>query len=476
VNAVVPIESAVVSGVALVLGLAVALIIALVLAEVIAAVVRVLGGRTWLAENLSRRARRPLRIVLIVLGIWIALVLVTPGGEPEPDWMPPVTHGLRIALILSGAWLLGALLFVIEDATLARYSVEGPDNSRARRVRTQVMILRRVTVVVLVLCAIAAALLTFPTARVAGASILASAGLVSVVAGLAAQSSLANLFAGLQLAFTDAIRVDDVVVVDGQWGRIEEITLTYVVVHAWDDRRLILPSTWFTSTPFENWTRRAADLLGTVELDLDWSVPVPAMRVELTRLLQESSLWDHRVGVLQVTEATGGWVRVRALASASDAPTLFDLRCAVREGLVAWLQREHPGALPQTRYQSVAPSSTRTDTTSPVLDSGETPGAGVAMGDAARRTEPGTDTAATPSRRRALRDDDGGEETALLDVGKDSRLFTGSLAAVERSRAFGGPGRDVIDEREATAHGVPTSETPVQPEPRHGASPSRPPE
>ena len=473
-NAVVPTESEVISGVALVLGLAAALILALILAEVIAAVVRVLGSRSWLAENLSRRARRPLRVVLIVVGVWIALLLVTPGGVDEPTWLPRVEHGLLIALILSGAWLLGALLFVVEDAALARYSVDGPDNSRARRVRTQIMILRRVTVVVLVLCAVAAALLTFPTARVAGASLLASAGLVSVVAGLAAQSSLANLFAGLQLAFTDAIRVDDVVVVDGQWGRIEEITLTYVVVHSWDDRRLILPSTWFTTTPFENWTRRAADLLGTVELDLDWSVPVPAMRVELTRLLEESSLWDHRVGVLQVTEATGGWVRVRALASASDAPTLFDLRCAVREGLVAWLQREYPGALPQTRYQAVDPSSARTDAAGPALTGSRTPGAGVPLDDATtRQGEPGTDTGALPTRRRALRSDDGGEATALLDVGKDSRLFTGSLAAVERSRAFGGPGRDVIAEREATAHGVPTSETPVQQEPRHGTDPHR---
>ena len=441
---------AVVSGVALVLAVAGALILALLLAEVISAVVRVLGRRTWLADNLSRRARRPLRIVLATVLEWLAIGIVTPGGDGRPDWHGPVNHALLILLILSGAWLLGALLFVIEDAALARYRLDGPDNSRARRVRTQIMILRRVTVVVLVLCAVSGALLTFPAARVAGAGLLASAGLVSVVAGLAAQSSLANLFAGLQLAFTDAIRVDDVVVVDGQWGRIEEITLTYVVVHAWDDRRLILPSTWFTTTPFENWTRRAADLLGTVELDLDWSVPVPAMRTELVRLLEASELWDHRVGVLQVTEATGGWVRVRALASAADAPTLFDLRCAVREGLVAWLQREHPGALPRTRYEAIGTEASE--------DSGAT-GAGHGAGPG--HEGPGPRPEGTGAAVRRPSTGGGGQETQLLDQGKDSRLFTGSLAAVERSRAFGGPGQDVIAEREASAHGQPTTPTPT---------------
>ena len=195
---------------------------------------------------------------------------------------------------------------MLEDAALQRYRIDVADNRHARRVRTQVQVLRRITVAILVLCAIAAILLTFPSARALGASLLASAGLISIVAGLAAQSSLANVFAGLQLAFTDAIRVDDVVVVADEWGRIEEITLTYVVVHVWDDRRLILPSTYFTTTPFENWTRRAADLLGTVELDVDWEVPVEAMRAELTRLLQDTDLWDRRVGILQVTDAVGG--------------------------------------------------------------------------------------------------------------------------------------------------------------------------
>jgi hypothetical protein len=309
-----------------------------------------------------------------------------------------VEHALLVALIVALTWLVGSLAFVLEDVALQRYRVDVRDNRHARRVRTQVQVLRRITVAVLVLVGVAGVLLTFPGARAFGASLFASAGLLSIVAGLAAQSSLANVFAGLQLAFTDAIRVDDVVIADGEWGRIEEITLTYVVVHVWDDRRLILPSTYFTTTPFENWTRRSAELLGTVEIDVDWRVPVEAMRAELARLLQVTDLWDGRVGILQVTDAVGGLVRVRALASAVDAPTLFDLRCHVREGLVAWLQREAPEALPRTRLEA----DERAPAPHPVAPGAE---------------------------------------------GGDARLFTGSTEAVARSQAFTGPGADALAER-----------------------------
>lgn len=544
---------------AVVLGaIVVGVVVALALAEVVAAVVRALGRRTQLAQGLARRGRRPLRVVLVVVGVWVG---VRAAGGPDasgelPSWQPATEHALLIALILGVAWLVGSLAFVVEDAALARYRTDVPDNRHARRVRTQIMILRRVTVAVLVICALAAVLLTFDGARAVGAGVLASAGLVSVVVGLAAQTSLANVFAGLQLAFTDAIRVDDVVVVDDEWGRIEEITMTYVVVHVWDDRRLILPSTYFTSTPFENWTRRAADLLGTVELDLDWAVPVSAMRTELTRILQASDLWDHRVGVLQVTESTGGWVRVRALASAEDAPTLFDLRCHVREALVDWLQREHPEALPRTRWEASAATpafetadpETAAGTTAaataadrvPGPDHGQhverrngtgaaqdgsaadqpvaerrrerarTPATGTALPDLGRpatsgvpevpdprggatteveRTQvlptaavpvdavpagavpvgageagaaqPGTGTGegATdqagegPTVRRRSAKEPRADDTQRLDPGRDSRLFTGSIWAVERSKAFSGPGEEVIAEREQTAEG-----------------------
>ena len=174
-----------------------------------------------------------------------------------------------------------------------------------------------------------------------------------MVAALAAQSTLANLFAGLQVAFSDAIRLDDVVIVEQEWGWIEEITLSYVVVRLWDDRRMVLPSTYFTSTPFQNWTRRNSELLGAVELDVDWRVDVDAMRAELERVLTGTDLWDERSHVLQVTDAVGGLVRVRVLVSAVDAGTLFDLRCLVRERLVAWLQTQDEAGLPRQRMELV---------------------------------------------------------------------------------------------------------------------------
>lgn len=406
-----------------------AVVIAYLAATLIAVLVRRVARKSAVAADLTRRSRRPMRAFLLVVAVWIALRLST---DPAA-WTRTAEHVLLIAFIITGAWLIGSLAFVLEDAALQRYRIDVADNRHARRVRTQVQVLRRITVAVLVLCAIAAILLTFPSARALGASLLASAGLISIVAGLAAQSSLANVFAGMQLAFTDAIRVDDVVVVDQQWGRIEEITLTYVVVHIWDDRRLILPSTYFTTTPFENWTRRAADLLGTVELDVDWDVPVEAMRAELGRLLQDTDLWDRRVGILQVTDAVGGVVRVRALASAVDAPTLFDLRCYVREGLVAWLQREAPQALPKTRWEGSAPATSRH-----------------------ARPEPTPTPTPTPTLPVPVPGAWSVDDTQTIQTGgQDSRLFTGSIEALERSRSFSGPGQDVIDEREqhAEEHG-----------------------
>lgn len=416
-----------------VLAVAGGVVAAYLVAMLVGVLVRRLARRSTVAADLTRRSRRPTRAVLLVVGVWVALRLST---EPAP-WRVTVEHVLLILLIVSVAWLVGSLAFVLEDAALERYRIDVEDNRRARRVRTQVQLLRRITVAVLVVCAIAAILLTFPSARAFGASLLASAGLLSIVAGLAAQSSLANVFAGMQLAFTDAIRVDDVVVVDGEWGRIEEITLTYVVVHVWDDRRLILPSTHFTTTPFENWTRRQADLLGTVELDLDWEVPVEPMRAELTRLLEATDLWDGRVGILQVTDAVGGAVRLRVLASARDAPTLFDLRCYVREGLVGWLQREAPQGLPRTRWEARGPvpeiARRADDVPAPAAD------------------EPADDDGRRARRERA-RDERAADDTLLMPpTGQDARLFTGSIEALERSRSFQGPGQEVYDEREEHA-------------------------
>ncbi|MEN1975066.1 mechanosensitive ion channel family protein [Cellulomonas olei] len=398
-----------------VLSVAGAVVAALLVAVVIGALVRSVAKKSVIAADLSRRSKHALRAVLVVIAVWIALRISVPADTWQSSgWMRAAGHVLLIALIVAVTWLVGTLAFVVEDAALSRYRVDVKDNRHARRVRTQIQVLRRITVAVLVVVATAAVLLTFPGVSAFGASLLASAGVLSIVAGLAAQSSLANVFAGLQLAFTDAIRVDDVVIVEDEWGRIEEITLTYVVVHVWDDRRLILPSTYFTQTPFQNWTRRAAELLGTVEMDVDWQVPVDDLRGELNRLLAATDLWDHRVGILQVTDAVNGVVRLRALASAVDAPTLFDLRCYLREGLVAYLQRSAPQGLPRTRIET-------------------TRGAEPAVGGSARPEPPRPVAPAV----------EGGQQ--------DARLFTGSVEALERSRSFAGPGEDVIAEREEHA-------------------------
>ncbi|MBI9115785.1 mechanosensitive ion channel family protein [Sanguibacter suaedae] len=436
-----------------------AVVAAFLVGAIISGVVRRAGRNNWLLRDLSTRMRRPLRAVLVVVGVWLAVRLATDSAH---SWRAGVEHLLLILFIVVGAWFVGSLAFVVEDGILKRYRTDTADNRHARRVRTQIIVVRRLTVAVIVICGFAGILLTFPAARAAGASLLASAGLVSIVAGLAAQTALGNVFAGMQIAFTDAIRVDDVVVLEGEWGRIEEITMTYVVVHIWDDRRLILPCTYFTTTPFENWTRRAAELLGTVEIDLDWDVPLAEMRAELTRLLDSTPLWDERVGVLQVTEATHGFVRVRAMASAQDAGTLFDLRCYLREGLVEWLQREAPQAKPRTRLLGAdgaveAPLS--------VTDEDDRPGgARPGKGPAGERKKKATQKAperipvrvARPGLRMRLSEPSRGphptaevEETQVMSPA--AGLFTGSADAQQRSKAFSGPGQEVIDERERTA-------------------------
>ena len=313
----------------------IAALAALVLAVLIGLIIRRLGRRWPIAVEATRRGRIPFRLLLMLIAVRQVVASTTVLG----DWQETLVTVLQLAILAVCGWILAVVAFVAEELTLARFPIDIADNRRARRVRTQVSLLRRLTVAAIITLVIATMLLTLPGARQAGATILASAGVLGIVAGLAAQSSLSNLFAGLQLAFTDAIRVDDVVVVEKEWGRIEEITLTYVVVHVWDDRRLILPSTYFTTTPFQNWTRKESAVLGAIDLDVDWRVPLDELRIELDRALQASELWDERVGILQVTDAVGSFVRLRVLVSGVDGPTVFDLRCEIREALVGYLQR-----------------------------------------------------------------------------------------------------------------------------------------
>ncbi|GIH13523.1 mechanosensitive ion channel protein MscS [Rugosimonospora africana] len=313
-----------------------------------------LGRRIGPLADLARRAHRPFQILLLMLTLDIGLRHTSLDG----GWRNGVAHLLDILAIAAGAWLLATMLLLVEDAALSRFRTDVLDNRSARTVHTQIQLLRRITVAASVVAAIIISLFTFREARLVGTSLLASAGVVAAVVAFAAQALLGNVFAGLQLAFGEALRLEDVVVIDGQWGRVEEITLTYVVVHIWDDRRLVLPTSYFTTTPFENWTRTQASLLGTVELDLDWSVPVEQLRDHLRVILTENEeLWDGRVCVLQVTDAVHALVRVRALVSARDAPTLWDLRCLTRERLVGWLRAEYPQSLPRLRTEMAAPAA-----------------------------------------------------------------------------------------------------------------------
>nr|WP_221377949.1 mechanosensitive ion channel family protein [Actinoplanes polyasparticus] len=318
-----------------------------------------LGRKSDLAADLARTAHKPFLVTMTLFAIQQALR----AAAGEFPGRGGVLHALVICFIAAFAWLVAAFVLVLEDAALSRWRTDVPDNLKRRRFKTQVVMIRRLTVATIVVLTLGVVLMTFPGVRALGASVLASAGVISVIAALAAQSTLGNVFAGLQLAFSDAVRVDDVVVVEGEWGRIEELTLTYVAVQIWDDRRLVLPTSYFTTKPFQNWTRSSSAVLGTAEVDVDWSTEVEPLRAELRATCEGSELWDGRVCVLQVTQATGGMVRLRALVSASDAPSLWDLRCLVRERLVTFIWAHQRDALP--RYRADLAGGTRPVATAP---------------------------------------------------------------------------------------------------------------
>lgn len=315
-----------------------------------------LGLRTARSkQGFSRHDTRKIAYPVYASALLLALHVAVTLSPPRAEWFDVdlLRHGLVILSVIAGAWLASATISAVSRVVRRRHPITVKDNRVARRIHTQVNALTRIAIAAIIVIAAGLILNTYPGARAIGVSILASAGVAGIVAALAAQSTLSSVFAGVQLAFSDAVRVDDVVIVEGEWGVIEEITMTYVVVKVWDERRLVLPCTYFTTTPFQNWTRRTSDLLGSVEFDLDWRVSPALMRVELDRILDSTHLWDRRAKVLQVTEAVGGFVRVRVLVTATDAPTLFDLRCLVREELIEWIRTHDPEALPRTRVQVV---------------------------------------------------------------------------------------------------------------------------
>lgn len=306
-------------------------------------------GAYW--RPMVARTVRPLFFVLLLL----AFSFVRPAVGLEEVFDERARHLLSVLLIASITWLIVAAINSFDDVILSWHDVSATDNRHARRVHTQTRVLSRTATIIVGMLGIAAIIMTFPNVRQIGTSIFASAGVAGLVIGLAAQPTVASIIAGLQIALTQTLNIDDVVIVQGEWGRIEEINSSYVVVRIWDQRRLVVPIRWFIDNPFENWTRTTSELLGTIFVYADHTLPAQELREELKRICESCEEWDGRVCVLQVTDTTERTVQFRALVSARDSPTLWDLRVRVREKLIEYLQQEHPGSLPRVRASLDAP-------------------------------------------------------------------------------------------------------------------------
>ncbi|MFJ8042626.1 mechanosensitive ion channel family protein [Kitasatospora sp. NPDC096147] len=276
--------------------------------------------------------------------------LLLAGGRLAVPGAGVVRHVLLVAVLVSCGWLAARMVALLLDTWLSRYSTGPRDPARVRRVRTQASLLGRVCGAGIAVVTLAAVLMTFPAVRSVGTSLLASAGIVGLVLGVAAQSTLGNLFAGLQLAFSDMVGIDDVVVVAGEWGKVEEITLTYVAIATWDQRRIVMPVSYFVGKPFENWSRRGPGITGTAVLHLDHSTPVGELRAEFERRLDTHPLWDGTGRALQVVDTTPSTIVVRALMTARNADDAFELRCWAREELIRYLRHHHPAALPRLSF------------------------------------------------------------------------------------------------------------------------------
>jgi len=310
---------------------------------------RLLRGRYPFALTITTRLRGVTRLAIVI----VALIIALPVAPISGDLRFVLARLLIMAIIGLIGWAAIVALNIAADIYLLRFELDTADNLLARKHNTQVRVLLRAFEAMIALFTIGAALMTFDAVRQYGVSLFASAGVAGIVAGLAARPVLSNLMAGVQLAMTQPIRLDDAVVVEGEWGVIEEITSTYVVVRIWDLRRLIVPLSYFIEKPFQNWTRENSALIGAVTLYLDYRAPVDVIRQKLKDICQNAKDWNGRTCALQVTDMKGGTVELRALVSANSAGQAFDLRCEVRERLIEYLQREHPEALPTSRQISV---------------------------------------------------------------------------------------------------------------------------
>ena len=299
-----------------------------------------------LPGNFAQRVWIPLLIFLAALILKIALLSKIFIYEYTYNILQPIS---TLGLILSATWLIIITLKILKNRMLKKYDVNTSDNLKARKIYTQFNILENIIIFIIIILAIGIALMSFESIRSVGVSVLTSAGIAGIIIGFSAQKAIGTLLAGIQIAFTQPIRLQDAVIVEGEWGWIEEITLTYVVIKVWDKRRLVVPSTYFIETPFQNWTKNSADLLGTVFLYTDYTVPVDKIREELDRLLEITPLWDKQAKVVQVTDATDRSMEIRILVSAKDSPTAFDLRVFIREKLIDFLKENYPESLPKSR-------------------------------------------------------------------------------------------------------------------------------
>lgn len=376
-----------------------------------------------------------------------------------------------IGTVAGFAWLALRVVNVVQRRVELRYEESTTEDRRGRRIKTQMQLIKRVLNTIIIVIAISAILLTFPQVRALGAGILASAGLVSVVAALAVQTMLTNVFAGMQLAFTDAIRVGDVVVMDDYYGTIEDITMSYVVLKIWDGRRIIYPSSYFTNTPFENYTRVGTEISTGIDFQVDWRVPVDALRARLRALVESTDLWDGRDVSIQVLDIAGDRATLRAAVSARNAGELWDLQCLVREDIIRFVSEEHPVAMNVMRIENlpsgpppeieegVAPTKTPAEPEAPSgrrstpWDMGSVPEVDTGKVRSWRGNEPPVERGWIPTVQR--KNEDGLKETGpdsssvpLTQPSEDGSMYTGSVAAIERGADMAGPGEEAYRERQ----------------------------
>ncbi len=311
-----------------------------------------MAGMGW---GLQRYLGHPARAIFFLTCLLLALPFV-----PLPlNIAQTIRQGFIMAMVVALGWFVVGCIYVLQSVLLRKYDITATNNVRARRIHTQFQVFRRMLITFVTVIDIGVLLWTFNDPRIwhYGSGLLASAGIATLVLATAAKSTASNFLAGLQIALTEPIRIDDVVIVEGEWGRIEEITSSYVVVRIWDLRRLIVPLTYFIENPFQNWTRESADILGTAFLYVDYSIPVEDLRKQLDVIVHPAPQWDQKVCVLQVTNLTDRSMEIRCLVSTRNSGEGFDLRCLVREKMIAWIKQNHPNAFPVTRF-SALPDST----------------------------------------------------------------------------------------------------------------------